>query len=144
MAARRNIVPTAEISIAATVVDPSSLLFALFFPCLFFSFLSLFLTHYQEQSASDEKRRLLTASSESANWARLINQVTSQWRPIDFGDFRWVSNFSSHDTTNKNLREFCMYNNSAFIKLYSTFIKRDILIFAIKFLFYYFNFHTVR
>lgn len=43
MASRRNIVPTAEISIAATVVDPSSLLFSLFSqPGLFFPPLFIF------------------------------------------------------------------------------------------------------
>lgn len=43
MAARRNIVPTAEISIAATVVDPSSLLFPLFSPLVTVPF-SLFIS----------------------------------------------------------------------------------------------------
>lgn len=38
MAARRNIVPTAEISIAATVVDPSLLLYVSFFSFPSFSF----------------------------------------------------------------------------------------------------------
>lgn len=65
MAARRNIVPTAEISIAATVVDPSLLLFASFFFSVFFLL---------RRNAPDEKRRLF-AQSESANWARLISQA---------------------------------------------------------------------
>lgn len=106
MAARRNIVPTAEISIAATVVDPSSLLLA-FFLFLLLSLFSPFLKRATRNgaSASDEKRRLLTAPSESANWARLINRAASQRRPMDFGGFRHekVSSFNSHDITDKNL-----------------------------------------
>lgn len=81
MAARRNIVPTAEISIAATVVDPSLLLSASFFSFLSFFFFFSFLLR-KRRNASDEKRRLLNAPSESANWARLISQATSQCRAI--------------------------------------------------------------
>lgn len=67
MAARRNIVPTAEISIAATVVDPSSLLFPLFSPPgRFFSSLSLFVfptgnaTEYTRRKAKITQHRVKT------------------------------------------------------------------------------------
>lgn len=56
MAARRNIVPTAEISIAATVVDPSSLLFVLFLSFFLF-FLSLSPMRYQKRSRMRPTKR---------------------------------------------------------------------------------------
>jgi len=101
MAARRNIVPAAEISIA-TVVDPSSLLFSLFFsfswiPSFRSSFSSLsvrffFLTLLEKSERDcEEKQRLLTRPSEGANWARLISRVTSR--------ARWM--FGANDVVNK-------------------------------------------
>jgi len=101
MAARRNIVPAAEISIA-TVVDPSSLLFSLFFSFSRISLFSLlflvslclilFLTLLEKSERDrEEKQRLLTRPSESANWARLISRVTSR--------ARWM--FGANDVVNK-------------------------------------------
>lgn len=57
MAARRNIVPTAEISIAATVVDPSSLLFVLFLSFFLFFSLSLSPMRYQKRSRMRPTKR---------------------------------------------------------------------------------------
>lgn len=67
MATRRNIVPTAEISIAVTVVDPSSLLFPLFPPFVsvslslfIFPFLSFFFLMLpgEPEYVRDERQRL--------------------------------------------------------------------------------------
>lgn len=107
MAARRNIVPTAEISIAATVVDPSSLLFVLFLSFFPVSpFLPLSSTCHQERSEVSPTKSKDYSPSESANWARLINWAALQRRPMNFRRER-ISGFNSHDITNRNFLGFC-------------------------------------